>query len=436
MSRPSLLRRLTAGTLLWLVLALGAGGLALSFAFRESVEAGMRARLDSLLLALIAAVDVGADGTPVLARPIDEARFERVYSGWYWQIERDGQPLLRSRSLWDEALPTAGAALGPRGAPLLEVARDVQWPGQAAPLRLRVAVARTEMAVETARFNRLLLLSLGLLGAGLAAAVLVQVRFGLRPLRRLARDVARVREATLARLPDDYPAEIAPLAGAVNDLLAHDAALIERARTHVGNLAHALKTPLAVLRAELPADHPGAAPLADMTRLVQHHLARAAAAGAVRTPGARTALLPVLEALRGSLRRLHAARAPQIDLEAAPALQFHGERQDLEEMLGNLLDNACTWTAQRVQAAARLDGDRLIIDIDDDGPGLDPARAAVARQRGARLDADTPGNGLGLAIAGDLAALYGGSLELGTAPLGGLRARLRLPGGERHLPPS
>jgi signal transduction histidine kinase len=431
----SLTARLVAGTLLWVAAALTVGGIALSYAFKESVEASFTARLESLLLALVAATEVHPDGTVRLARSLDEPRFEQVYSGWYWQIDSPAGIGLRSRSLWDESLPAAPAAKGgtienDRGERLRLAARDVTWPQWPTPLQLRVAVDEREVTRETARFNRLLVLSLGGLGLGLVAAVLIQVGFGLRPLRRVARDLERIRSGEIAALPRGYPAEVEPLARAMNDVLEHDAALIERARTHVGNLAHALKTPLSLLKAEAGSGPPILAEQVNvMHRLIQHHLARAAAAGTARGPTARTEIAPVAQALRDGIARLYAERGLLIEVDVAAGMLFHGERQDLEEMLGNLVDNACKWATQRVRIGAASSAEGVRLTVDDDGPGLAPEHAAQAVRRGTRLDTETPGSGLGLTIASDLAALYGGALELDASPFGGLRASLRLPGG-------
>jgi signal transduction histidine kinase len=423
--RNSLVVRLVASTLLWLVLALGAGGVALSWAMRRAVETTFDARLESLLLALVAASEIREDGRLVLARPVGEPRFDRPFSGWYWQVEDSGAAVLRARSLWDQALGRADAK-GPRGERLRTVTKEVTLPRSDRSFRFVLGVDDMEIRAETARFDRLLVVSLGLLGVGLAAAVVVQVGFGLRPLRRVARDLDRIRSGEIARLPDDFPSEIAPLARAMNDVLDHDADLIDRARTHVGNLAHALKTPLAI--ATNAADRAVVdEQLAAMRRLVQHHLGRAAAAGPVRGGAARTEVAPVADELRRGLLRLHAQRNVQIDVDVAGGVAFHGEREDLEEMLGTIADNACTWAASRVAIAASSANGRLRVVVDDDGPGLDADDAARATARGARLDESAPGSGLGLAIASDLAALYGGRLTLVASPLGGLRAMLELP---------
>jgi signal transduction histidine kinase len=424
-----------AGTLLWVIGALTAGGLALSYAFRQSVDAAFDERLNALLLALVAATEVAPTGEVTIGRPLPEPRFAQVYSGWYWQIDENDRPLLRSRSLWDESLPAADPAAatiaGPRGQRLRIASQDVTWPTRSLPLRLRLAVNEEEMLAETSRFNRLLAVSLGVLGIGLAVAVLVQVRFGLRPVRQVAGDLARIRSGDLARLPGGYPAEIEPLADALNDVLDHDATLIERARTHVGNLAHALKTPLAILKAELRptgrASDVADAQLAVMADLIQHHLSRAAAAGPARGSVSHTEVAPVVRAVRDGLARIHAERRLAIDVDIEADARFRGERQDLEEMLGNLMDNACQWAATRVRVSTVADA-ALCIDVDDDGPGVAPEGVAAALERGVRLNGDRPGSGLGLAIARDLAELYGGSLVLTDSSLGGLRARLSLPG--------
>jgi signal transduction histidine kinase len=274
------------------------------------------------------------------------------------------------------------------------------------------------------------------LGAGLVIAALVQVFVGLAPLRALRSALGKVRSGETQRLEGDFPAEITPLIEEFNSVLAQNAEVVERARTHAGNLAHALKTPLSVLAnaadgrehqgselARLVADQIGVA-----RTQVDYHLARAQAAASTRVPGARTALLPVVEGLVRTMRRIHAER--RIELAVLPfpeALSFRGEAQDLQEMLGNLLDNACKWAVRRVELSAQASGATLTITIDDDGAGLAPEQRDRVMRRGVRADQQVPGSGLGLAIVDDLARLYGGRVELADSPLGGLRAVLTLP---------
>ncbi|MEM7766433.1 MAG: ATP-binding protein [Pseudomonadota bacterium] len=260
----------------------------------------------------------------------------------------------------------------------------------------------------------------------------VQVRVVLAPLGRVQKDVSDVREGRRTRLDDDYPAEVRPLSEELNKLLDHNREVVERARTHVGNLAHALKTPLAVLRNE--AD--GQSALDDVVRRqteamranVEHYLSRAQAAARAQAIGARTEIKPVLDGLVRLLNRLFADQEIEVGAAVEPGMAFRGEAQDLEEMLGNLMENGCKWARSRVAVSVVEGSDGQVhIHVDDDGPGLSPDERAAALQRGVRLDETAPGTGLGLSIVKDLAELYSGSLSLSDAPLGGLRATLILP---------
>src|SRR6185312_12849048 len=270
-------------------------------------------------------------------------------------------------------------------------------------------------------------------GLGLIAAIFLQVRIGLRPLRRVRVGLARVRNGQAPRLEGRFPAEISPLVRELNSLIDHNTEVVERARTQVSNLAHSLKTPLSVLASEASAQ-PGplaqvvSARVGNMRRQIDQYLARARAAGAANILGSRAQVKPVLDDLARTLSRIHGERDLSISAECSPALIFRGDRQDLEEMAGNLMDNACKWAHARVeaQAASKPDGE-LDICVDDDGPGLEPDEMSKVGTRGERLDESVPGSGFGLAIVRDIAGLYGGSLELGESPMGGLRATLRLP---------
>jgi signal transduction histidine kinase len=260
------------------------------------------------------------------------------------------------------------------------------------------------------------------------------VRLGLRPLRRIGDALSEIRSGRTERLVGDFPQEVMPLADELNQLLEHNAEVVRRARTHVGNLAHALKTPVAVLSNE--ADAAGDNPLAEivrrqggvMRRLVDHHMARARAAASVNVLGVRTELRPAIEALCRTLERIHAERHISVDYECAEGLAFRGERHDFEDLLGNLVDNGCKWARRQVFVKAENREGWIVITVDDDGPGLPADKRAEVFQRGIRLDEATPGTGLGLSIVSDVAALYGGSVELDDSPLGGLRAVLTLPG--------
>jgi signal transduction histidine kinase len=453
----SLAARLIAVAAAWILLGLLVGGYALSGVFRSSVEGDFDSRLRSYLDGMIAAAEPDAQGAVSLQDRFADPRFERVYSGWYWQITPEGRngPDTRdmqiSRSLFDHPIlhiidswrsrdVTWGHGEGPDAQRLRFVAQRIEFPAPggeqkngARAYSFLVAADVTEVESEVAKFNGTLIWSFAILGLGLIFAIFIQVRIGLQPLDRVSAALARIRDGKARRLVGRFPAEIQPLVSELNSLIDHGAEVVGRARTHVSNLAHFLKTPLSVLVSEAHA-HPG--PLADtvlrqvttMRRQVDHYLARARAAGALNVIGSRTNVKPVIEDLSRVLSRIHAERGLVIDVDCPRDLAFRGERQDLEEMAGNLIDNACKWAHARVAVSARsTGGPQFELLVDDDGEGLDAEERARVGARGERLDENVPGSGLGLAIVHDIARLYGGSLTLDESPLGGLEARLALP---------
>jgi signal transduction histidine kinase len=310
-------------------------------------------------------------------------------------------------------------------------------PERAEPIRIAVAADRAELAGVTRAFNRTLALSLTVLAAALIVAALIQVQIGLRPLSRLRGALAEVRAGRKKRFDVAMPTEIRPLVEDLNALLAHAEEIVGRGRLQAGNLAHALKTNLAVLANEAAtldernAREVGATMVRQvelMRRHVDHHMARARAAAARGVPGISTPVPDCVAALARVMRKLHSDKGLEIRADVANGLLFAGEREDLDEMLGNLLDNACKWARGRVDVTGRVeDGGMLSITLDDDGPGLPDDCREAALEPGVRLDESTPGTGLGLAVVRDVARLYGGDIQLGASPLGGLRATLRLP---------
>ncbi len=456
----SLHGRLLAATFVAVAVALLLAGWALSGLFRQHVERQFVAALTQQLDQVAASVDVDADGRPqVDAARLNDPRFSQPYAGLYWQVEEAGagQPdgvVRRSRSLWDARLaapadaPADGAVhvhrvAGPGGAQLLLVERSLRLDGAAhAPWRLQVAADRGESEAAVRAFDGALAASLALLFALLAAAAALQVRVGLAPLRRLQSGLATVHEGRTQRLEGRYPRELQPLVDDFNAVLARHAELVQRARAQAGDLAHAVKTPLAAMAHAAAADRPEA--LAELPALVAEqvavarrqvdwHLSRARAAAARGLPGARAEVGPLVAGLVRVMQRLHAGRGLRFEVAMIePELAFAGEAQDLQEMLGNLLDNACKWARGAVQLRAeRLDEPAgtpwLRAVVQDDGPGIEPAQRERALARGGRLDESTPGSGLGLAIVNDRVALYGGTMTLDDAPGGGLRAVLLLP---------
>jgi signal transduction histidine kinase len=450
----SLAARLIAAAAIWAMLALVVGGFVLSNAFRNAVQDNFDETLANDMGGLIAAAEPDPQNGVILQDRFINRQFDRVYSGLYYQIRpvSPGPGGQISRSLFDRALtitpdnnstPDAaiayGFAMGPENQHLRVLSRRVEFPAIETPQPndthvyvFTVAGNLSQVETEIRAFNGTLIWSFLLLGLGLMIAVFLQVRVGLMPLARLQQSLARIRNGSAQRLEGKFPAEIAPLAAELNSLLEHSNEVVARARTHVSNLAHFLKTPLSVLASEAQAQ-PGT--LSDqvlrqvdtMRRQVDHYLARARAAGSVNVLGNRTQVAPVLNDLARVLARIHAERAVVIDCDCPPDLFFRGERQDLEEMAGNLMDNACKWAARQVQVHGLKAGPSFTLTVEDDGPGLSPENRARVGERGERLDETVPGSGLGLAIVRDISKLYAGSLALGASPLGGLEARLTLP---------
>ncbi len=392
----------------------------------------------------MAGTELRDDGKLDLELQLGEPRFNQPFSGWYWQIHDGETAIRRSPSLWVQALDlplpdqemVADDVAGPSDQRLRVLIRPIVLPGQNEPYWYAVAGDESELRGPKGRFDRLLALALGVLFAGVIAAILIQVKFALRPLSRIRQALSSIRSGESRRLEGSYPIEIEPLALELNALINHSETLIERAQTHVGNLAHGLKTPLSVLANEAERTDTALGDLVNrqtnlMRQQVDHHLARARAAATSNILGARSEVLPVLEDLKRALMRIYAERGIEIEIDCPRNLSFRGARHDLEEMLGNLMDNACKWAATKVAARCIRQADRLTLTIEDDGDGLREDQRVEVLKRGRRLDESVPGTGLGLSIVVDLASLYNGRLELGEASLGGLQATLILPTADR-----
>jgi signal transduction histidine kinase len=442
------------------VLILSITGVVLSTVYNHSVERAFDRRLNLYLRTLIADVttpdDPAEKNTDKAIQSLGEPLFELPLSGWYWRVNSldPAKPESRSsRSLWDADLPrldqniplTAsgvrlGYVTGPEDQRLRMVERPVDL-GTDGKYLVTVAGDASEISEETRTFDYYLAGTFAALSIGLLLTTIFQVRFGLAPLKRISDSLADIRSGKAERLVGKFPVEIAPLARETNALIDANRAIVERSRTHAGNLAHAIKTPLSIIVNEAGAHglDPFALKILEqadvMRNQVTHHLERARIAARLTMIGTITEVPPVIEALKRAMEKIHRDRGIVIDAAIQPGTKFRGERQDLEEMTGNLVDNACKWAEQRVfievlvqpPAATGLDPTVRII-VDDDGRGLSAAERSQVARRGQRLDESKPGSGLGLSIVVDLAALYGGNLKLAAAPIGGLRAELTLPG--------
>jgi signal transduction histidine kinase len=430
-------------------------GVGLSALYRKSAESRFDERLDVYLRALIA--DIASPSEENRSEPFElgEPRFELALSGWYWQITRldgDNPDIKSSPSLFAARLPrlaASGVAVGADNARegyvtgpddrRLRLVERVIDNGDQGTYLVQVAATTATMESEITDFELALVITFALLAAALVGSAALQMRYGLEPLRRLQEGVAAIRRGEGEKIVGDFPQDIAPLAGELNLLLASNREVVERARTQVGNLAHALKTPLSVIFNEAAADKSALAvkvreQAAIMRDQVTYYLDRARAAVRVGILGNRAEVALVTAALVRTFEKIYRDRGIVFSLTVKGRVRFQGERQDLEEMIGNLIDNAGKWarhavTIEVVPVAAVDPKAQLFfrVTIDDDGVGLAPELREAAMRRGRRLDETRPGSGLGLSIVVDLAALYGGVLRLDASPAGGLRAELELP---------
>ena len=453
----SLARRLLSFAAILSVVFLAGIVLVLSTVYRSQTMTILDDELDLTLLTLVTAVELDENGKITAdpeRLPADE-RYQVPLSGRYWAIVSldDSGPgfggrVLNSTSLWDGQLPWPTEAkfalkeqpgvifrrngIGSNGEPVRMAARSITLRDGVPPVMLLAVLDRTDTDTGARRFTWVLITAMSLLGAGVLAAVWLGVRAALRPLNRVREDIEDVREGNRTKLADDYPTEVLPLSQELNKLLEHNRGVVERAQTHVGNLAHALKTPIAVMMNEAK----GETPLDDVVRRqagamhdnVQHYLKRARAAARAQTLGARAEIAPVLNDLSRLLNKLFAEKGIEVVADCPPGIYFRGERQDLEEMVGNLMENACKWAETRVRVSVEQLDDGLHLHVDDDGKGLSEEERSDALKRGVRLDEAAPGTGLGLSIVTELAEMHEGRLVLDSAPeFGGLRATLRLP---------
>jgi signal transduction histidine kinase len=453
----SLALRLFLSATTWTVVILVVTGIVLSSIYRAAVERAFDRRLGVYLRTLIADVATPEENAGKFPQSLGEPLFDLPLSGWYWQVTRLDAPtpdVRSSRSLWDMSLShlanlgissasggaRAGYAQGPDGQELRIVERTIDL-GEEGRYLVAVAGDAVEIDAEIYSFDSTLFLTFAVLAAVLLLTTTFQVRFGLAPLKRISQGIAAIRAGSAERLEGTFPEEIAPLARETNALLDANRDIVARARTHVGNLAHALKTPISVILNEASAHGPDpfALKMREQTEImrdqVARHLERARLAARIAVIGTVTEVRGVVTALARTMEKIHHHRGIAIDIDAPEGVRFRGERQDLEEMVGNLVDNACKWAQSRVAVEVFSErspgkGERRTVRIliDDDGPGLSPQQREQVAHRGRRLDETKPGSGLGLSIVVELASLYGGAVTLGTAPIGGLRAELALPG--------
>lgn len=440
--RNSLTLRLIVTSIAWVGVTLLVTAVLLVVLFRGHIEDRFKALLLDHLEELVSASELAPDGTLQMTWRPSDPRFNRPHSGWYWEIKQSGISVARSDSLWRESLPVTEPpnggipqvqqVSGPEEEPLQALLQDITFPEDEQPFLFVVTGPVADIEENVRAFAAQVAITLTVLGTGLLLVVGIQVRFGLRPLQAMQQALGEIRKGRAQRLPETYPIEIEPMVSELNGLLDHNTALLERARTQVGNLAHALKNPLTVIRNEAKAieNEPGRVireQTVAMANSMDRYLSQARLAGTTNILGAHADVKTIVEDLCFSMEQLYKDKNLDILRSAVEECWFRGEAQDLEEMLGNLLDNACKWAGTEVQVSARRMDGRLLISVEDDGPGIPEHRMSEVLRRGFRLDEKVQGSGLGLDIAQDIVGLYRGSIRLERATRGGLSVHLDLP---------
>ncbi len=425
----SLIGRFLTLTALWITVALCAAWLIIGGVLDRFVVARIDAELAAASDALLAELDV-VGGELVLTRPPAVPRFARPLSGWFWQVVPADDPaadaLLVSESLFlDALLPPFTRA--PDGQPLVVQQRRATIPGWNAPIVIVVTAPWSDVAATQAAVRGPLFWSLAALGGGLAALAIVQGRMALSGYRHIGAGITAIRSGQAERLPRRDLTEVDAPIDEINALLDQNRAVMIRSRNHVGNLAHALKTPLAAILNDAPPGSDAAHTAERMDRLIQYHLRRARGVGAARLLGARTPVLDVAEDIALVLRGMARDRGIALGVDVPETLDFAGEREDLEEICGNLAENAVQWARHRVDLTAHQDDRDMILTVTDDGSGIPDTALAHVLERGGRLDESVAGTGLGLGIVADLVDLNGGQITFATADGGGLCVSVRLP---------
>lgn len=444
----SLTRRMIGVAALWIAALLLIGGFALDRVLTRSIADNFDSQLIRVLNSMIGASEIGPDGEVRFTRPPADQQFIEPYSGLYFQVSGAGADTFASRSLWDRRLRVSADhtdvkphlydsnefSMQGDAEPIRIAERDAILPGSKVRWRFQVAQSRETIDDQIHRLRSTLIWSFSALGIGLLLLAALQTFYGLWPLRRVRQEVAAIGSGEKTRIGQDFPAEIRPLTEEINELLGHSEAQAEEARRHAGNLAHALKTPLTVITNAATADAPDlddtvCREASVMRRQIDHHLARARAIGRRASAQARATVWESLEAVQRAVDRLY--ENVTVDIAGDHQAQVRVERQDLDEMLGNLVENAAKYGGGRVFVTVEPNGANVDILIEDDGPGIPEQQLGELFSRGARLDTTgKPGTGLGLAIVRDVAEIYGGKIALEESEdLGGLLARLTLPAG-------
>jgi signal transduction histidine kinase len=440
--RNTLAFRVIALSSIWIITALVFTASMLVHNHREHTAQHYDAHVRMHLEELTGASQFTSDGRFILAFNPSDPRYRELYSGWYWEVKQAGKTLKRSPSLGEFNLdltkepPTTSLQVHEVKGPQQQVLRvhviEVNVDQAQEPLVFLASAPTEGITEDVADYSNHIVFNFIALGVGLLLAVVLQVRLALKPLKAISTCISDIRAGKESKLPDNQLEDVQPLVDELNNLLDHNAVLVKRARNQLGDLAHSVKNPLAVINNAARDMEPAKRDMIlrqtnDISRSIDHYLSRARTYGTEKVLGSRTSIKTATEDLVYAMQRIYQDRDLVFDLSRLQECWFKGEVQDLEEMLGNLMDNACKWAKSKVKVYCTTHDGRLEIRVEDDGPGIAREEFGNVMRRGHKLDESKPGHGQGLGIVKDIAALYGGSLELSKSELGGLQAKLALP---------
>jgi len=441
MLKSSIQQRLVLSSLVWIIASLALTGFLIVFLFKGHIEKRFDSQLDDHLEELVAAGEVSASGSFSLTWTPSDPRFNRPHSGWYWEILENDFVRYQSNSLLmarvspkknttqsDSFIQTTG----PSGQEIRLFSRQISYPRSNDPIIFVVAGPVSDMEDDIHTFTGNILLVLTVLSCVLVGMIILQIKYGLSPLKRLTLSLSLIRSGQLEKMPRDFPLEVQPLASELNILLDYNATLLERARTQVGNLAHSLKNPIAVLKNEtkdisgdqgvLIRQH-----LQHATDNIEHYLNKARIAGSSRLLGSKADLGEIVADIKFSLGKIFAQSELKMTLSGLDGLCVRADPQDMQELFGNLMENACKWAKSQILVTGKCEDGKVVIHIEDDGPGVDKENRKNLIKRGMRLDETKPGTGLGLHIASEIINLYGGEIDFLDTQYGGLGIRITLP---------
>lgn len=442
MMRKTLAFRIISLSVIWVIISLVITGLMLVHIHREHTAKHYDAHVAMHLEELTGASYFTPDGDFRLAFFPSDPRYQDLNSGWYWEVKQSGETLMRSPSLGEHALvlgnlvPATNVTITETIGPVKENLRlhvvKNQLDPQQKPLVFLATAPMTGILEDVVDYSDHIIETFMALGFGLLLAVVLQVRVALKPLKAISRNISDIRAGRSTKLPDEQLEDVRPLVDELNYLLDHNAVLVKRARNQLGDLAHSVKNPLTVINNEARNLPPEQKKLitrqtSEIGKNIDHYLSRARTFGTEKVLGSRSSIKTVTDDLVYAMQRIYQGRDLEFDVSGLNYCWFKGEAQDLEEMMGNLIDNACKWAKGRVQIHCGTAGDRLEVIVEDDGPGIPDSEFENVMRRGHKLDETIPGHGQGLGIVSDIAALYSGALELGKSELGGLKAKLVLP---------